>query len=88
MENELFKGLTEEQIKKVKSCKNESELLSLAKEEGVELTEEQLNSVNGGCFSSDDKCPHCGDKGPHNVIEGSNYKKLFCRNCGKFIKDL
>ncbi len=89
MKEELLKGLSEEQIAKIKACKNQEELLALAKAEGIELSDEQLEAVSGGgCFSSDIKCPNCGDKGPHNVIEGSNYKKLFCRNCGKFIKDL
>ena len=43
MKNELLKGLSEEQIAKVKACKNNDELLALAKEEGIELTDEQLN---------------------------------------------
>ena len=41
MKKELLKGLTEEQIAKVKACKNQEELLALAKEEDIELTEEQ-----------------------------------------------
>ena len=53
MKQELLKGLTEEQIAKVKVCKNGEELLKLAKEEGVELSDEQLEAVNGGGCSSD-----------------------------------
>ena len=49
MREELLKGLTEEQIKKVKACKNAEEILALAKEEGVTLSEEQLAAVSGGC---------------------------------------
>ena len=48
MKQELLKGLTEEQIAKVKTCKNQEELLKLAKEEGIELSDEQLQAVNGG----------------------------------------
>ena len=48
MKKELLKGLTKEQIAKVKDCKNHDELLSLAKEEGIELTDEQLQVVSGG----------------------------------------
>lgn len=48
MKKELLKGLTKEQIEKVKKCKNQEELLALAKEEGVSLTEEQLAAINGG----------------------------------------
>ena len=48
MKKELLNGLTEEQIAKVKACKNQEELLKLAKEEGVELTDEQLAAISGG----------------------------------------
>ena len=41
MKKELLKGLSEEQIAKVKACKSHEELLALAKQEGVELTDEQ-----------------------------------------------
>ena len=46
MKQELLKGLSEEQVAKVKACKSHEELLALAKEEGVELTDEQLNRTN------------------------------------------
>ncbi len=60
MKKELLKGLSEEQIAKAKACKSSQELLSLAKEEGYELSEEQLAAVSGGgCFSKP-KCPKCG----------------------------
>ena len=52
MSNKLFEGLTKEQISKVKACKDHKELLKLAKEEGIELTSEQLEAVNGGACSS------------------------------------
>ena len=45
MDAELFEGLTEEQIAKVKACKGKEELLELAKKEGVELTDEQQQYV-------------------------------------------
>ena len=67
MKEELLKGLTEEQIAKVKECKNAEELLKLAKEEGIELTEEQLELISGGCDSghgstwfTGGECPKCG----------------------------
>ena len=53
--NELFEGLTPEQVKKAKACKSEVELLNLAKKEGVQLSDEQLEAVNGGCGTSDKK---------------------------------
>ena len=53
MKKELLNGLTKEQIAKVKACKNGEELLKLAKEEGIELSNEQLEAVNGGVCSND-----------------------------------
>ena len=52
MKKELLKGLSEEQIAKVKACENKGDLLQLAKDEGVELTDEQLQAVSGGACSS------------------------------------
>ena len=62
MKEELLKGLTEEQIAKVKACKNNEELLKLAKEEGIQLTDEQLEAVSGGFCSMHSalQCPKCG----------------------------
>ena len=62
---ELLKGLSPEQIEKARACHSEEELLELAKEEGIELTEEQLASVSGGCTVRNDprdhqNCPQCG----------------------------
>ena len=51
MRKELLEGLTEDQIAKVKACESNSDLLVLAKDEGVELNAEQLAAVNGGCGS-------------------------------------
>lgn len=48
MKKELLKGLTEEQIAKVKACDNVDDLLQLTKDEDVSLTEEQLAAINGG----------------------------------------
>jgi hypothetical protein len=62
MKKDLLKGLSDEQIAKVRECKSSKDLISLAKAEGIELSEEQLSAVNGGgCFSSN-KCPDCGSK--------------------------
>ena len=68
MNKELLKGLSQEQIEKVKACTNQDQILRLAKEEGIELTNEQLEAVSGGCgttykknaYVPDSKCPKCG----------------------------
>ena len=85
MREELLKGLTEEQIAKVKACKNHEELLALAKTEGVELTEEQLNAINGGGCKltvSIVECPYCGSTWV-NFISTKTYK---CSACERRFK--
>ena len=84
MKKEFLKGLTQEQIAKVKECKNQEDLLRLAKAEGVELTDEQIEAVSGGgCFSSF-KCPQCGSK-DYKVLSTytvSGCKTYRCNSCG------
>ena len=46
-----FANLTPEQIEKAKPCKTTEELVALAKSEGVELSDEQLEAVSGGSWS-------------------------------------
>ena len=87
MKQDLLKGLTEEQLAKVKACKNSEELLSLAKAEGVELTSEQLSAISGGGACSvvsdiGDKinpydCPKCGANDPK-----KDGNKRICKKCG------
>ena len=54
MRKELLKGLTEEQIKKAREC-DVKDLIQLAKDEGVELSEEQLDAIAGGACSAPEK---------------------------------
>jgi len=87
MKKELLEGLSEEQIAKVKECKNQEELLKLAKAEGIELTDEQLTAISGGGACSvisdiGDKinpsdCPKCGANGPK-----KDGDKRVCKKCG------
>ena len=83
---ELLKGLTPEQVEKAKACKNQEELLSVAKQEGVELTEEQLSAINGGCSTSTPKeCPYCGSKNIIYRLDTENvinwYYECQCADC-------
>jgi hypothetical protein len=43
-----YNDLTDEQKARVAACKTAEELVELAKDEGVELSDEQLNSIAGG----------------------------------------
>ena len=58
MKKDLFKGLTPEQIEKAKACENVSDLIQLAKDEDVTLTDEQLDAVNGGGCSGSTSIKH------------------------------
>lgn len=49
----LLKSLSKEQVAKVRACRNSDELLALARQEGIELTDEQLESVSGGACTSE-----------------------------------
>lgn len=72
MREELLKGLTPEQIEKVKACKTMEETLKVAKEEGLELSDEQLEAVSGGCNTSRPTvCPKC---------QSPNYSETWCNS--------
>ena len=89
MKEELLKGLSEELIAKIKTCKNQDEVLTLAKEEGIELTDEQLEAVNGGCGTKTYTgliCPHCGGRGMVRSYSGLE-STCTCRACGYQTKD-
>ena len=43
-----FEDLTPEQLEKANACTSVEELLKLAAEESIELTDEQLEAITGG----------------------------------------
>ena len=76
-----FEDLTPpEQRAKTKACKTPEDILALAKEEGYELTGEELEQVTGG--SADwlsagfYRCPNCGQ------MVGSKAGYVKCPECG------
>ena len=86
MRKELLQGLSEEQIKKVESCKDSSEILSLAKAEGIELNDQQLEAVTGGyCGNSTCRCSDCGSKNIKHKVKHVNNAEIHiwtCQDCG------
>lgn len=90
MKEELLRGLTEEQIQKVRACKNNEELLAIAKEEGIELTDEQLEAVSGGSCAGFTRCPQCNSDQVEiyewDKWENYEYKGVWqnkkCKSCG------
>ena len=45
---EILDGLSEEMRAKVGACETPQELITLAEEQGVDLTDEQLQALSGG----------------------------------------
>lgn len=85
MKEELLKGLTEDQIAKIKACKSQEEMLAFAKEEGIELTDEQLAAVSGGCMTPSYVCPSCGSKGEYREKYEGGVNYVYCAKCGTLI---
>ena len=56
MEYEGFKELTDEQKAKARACATTDELVELARQEGIDLTDEQLQAISGGDVMADWFC--------------------------------
>ena len=76
-------------IEKIKDCKNPTEILKVASEEGIELTPEQLEAVSGGnCIDHHTdrvRCPRCGGEDVEIIIDRSLQKRASdykCHVCG------
>lgn len=89
MKKELLKGLSDEQIKKLGNCKNSEEILALAKAEGIELTDEQLEAVTGGgCFEqkkNHTNCTRCNSTDIEfsgSVLDNNGGLRCKCLSCG------
>lgn len=87
MREELLKGLTEQQVSKLKECKNQEDVLKAAKEEGLELTDEQLEAISGGSICAP-ACPNCGTKEHvYKSWEEGTEDKYVCKKCGAIVGD-
>lgn len=64
-----YEDLTPEQQEKAKACKTPEDILALAKAEGYELSDEQLETITGGEEWWDPRCSEYhaepGERYPH-----------------------
>ena len=86
MEN-LFKNLTQEQIDKGKSCESFEELVALAKDEGVELSDEQLEALSGGSVWDyfEVTTTTCWECGRETSWRSSDPAPAVCPYCGQYF---
>jgi len=56
-----FDEISPELLEKAKACKTPEEMLALAGAEGIELSEEELETVSGGKFSWTCEDRSCAD---------------------------
>ena len=86
--------LTPEMVEEAKKCETPEERLAFIRENGIELTDEQLEGISGGGWDSGDVCPKdpTGKKSHkwertgreeicYNLSPGMQYEYR-CANCG------
>lgn len=78
-----LKDLTPEQRASFEACSTPEEILALAKKEGFELSEDQLEQFSGGGFwDSSLKCPKCGSTDFGSDHTGTADMVYVCKKCG------
>ena len=77
--------LSPEMQEKARACKDMQELNALLAESDVELSEDALQAVAGGCS---EKTPYCKDCGSENIGRSCGgsppfyYNYSYCKDCG------
>jgi len=68
--------LSPELVEKAKGCETTEERMAFIQENGIELTEEQLQSISGGRSNPGGngrpKCPNSPKRGGHNWVRTGN----------------
>lgn len=76
-------GLTTEQREKFASCQSVDDILELAKLEGIEIDDAQLEAISGGRSWDSGHlgrpCPYCGK---HVDYESGTRMPKYCPHCG------
>ena len=81
-------NLTPEQIEKAKTFKTTAELVDFVAENGIELTDEQLERVAGGSIWDDAEfseitCKGCGKRV---TWTGGSDTSVMCHYCGRYFQ--
>ena len=80
-----YNDLTPEQRKRAAECNTAEELFALAKEEGVEIPDDDLESIAGGRVWGTPNCPQC-DSALVAIVEDNldkdGTRTLKCKRCG------
>ena len=72
-----FEDLTPEQQAKANAAKSPEDFLALAKEEGYELSDAELEEITGGSYwNRPTNCPKCGSV---NIYHFENH--YYCHDC-------
>ena len=75
--------LAEEQRAKLAGASTPEDIFRIAKEEGYELSEEEMEQISGGIFGWEgEKCKKCGGPLAFSKVHG----RAFCRKCGAIHK--
>lgn len=74
-----YNDLTDEEKAKLHAAGSPEKLLELARAEGRELSDEELEQVAGGWTDKSTPCPYCGAAPTYVDPIGLRY----CKNCGK-----
>ena len=83
-----FRDLRPDLQEKARECQTPEEIAELAREEGVELSDEEIDRISGGWGDSEDsgmRCPECGSAnvtGKAVRAGDSNWEELTCLDCG------
>ena len=56
MDAKLLEGLTEEQKQALKNCKTKEDLMALIDKEGFDLSDAQMEAINGGGCGKNENC--------------------------------
>ena len=79
-----FENMSPEQREKTLACSTPEEMLELAKAEGYELADEELEQISGGgIWSEGKKCPRCGG----DTWRRPSDRMLICLKCDASVPD-